>query len=227
MKNFAKQLAVAAAALGFVAIAGAWRGPTHQPPAGNVAAPVNISSSAQSKQGTLGVGGLGVFGKAFISPTAGYTPAANLQLGVNGAIGASAYCDRNGQNCVTSLGVTSATGTEAAAPGAARAWATFKNVGGSASLIGDAYGVRSVGSAAGVSNFAYYDTIVSFEEPVLASGYAVVASPAFNSGSGRLDGAVLDWVCIWSKVSDSSLGVHCAYPGYGAYGNSIVSVVVF
>jgi hypothetical protein len=104
MKNFIRQVVLAALALGFVAAAGAWQGPAQEPPAGNVAAPLNVSGSSQSKQGTLGVGGLGVFGKAFVSPAAGYALPANLQLGVNGAMGASAYCDARGQNCVTTLG---------------------------------------------------------------------------------------------------------------------------
>jgi hypothetical protein len=111
-----KQIIAAALALGFVAAAGAWQGPSRPAPGGNVGAPVNVSAAAQSKQGTLGVGGLGVFGRGFFAGS-GYSLPANLQLGVNGAIGATAYCDAAGQNCVTSLGQAPATTTTTPATG--------------------------------------------------------------------------------------------------------------
>ena len=86
----------------------AWTGPTATPPAGNVAAPINISSTAQNKAGVLGLGGLAVFGKTLLTEISGYTlPTAtkpNMLLGVNGAIGASEYCDQYGRNCVSTLG---------------------------------------------------------------------------------------------------------------------------
>ncbi len=104
-----KQLLVAALALGFVALAGAWTAPGQAAPGGNTAAPINVGTRAQSKQGTLGLGGLGVFGKALVTPAAGYSLPANLQLGVNGAVGATAYCDAAGQNCVTALGTSPST----------------------------------------------------------------------------------------------------------------------
>jgi hypothetical protein len=104
MKNTIRQLLLASLLLGGVALAGAWQGPSAAAPGGNAPAPVNVSAAAQSKQGTLGVGGLGVFGRALVTPAAGYSLPANLQLGVNGAVGAAAYCDQNGQNCTTSVG---------------------------------------------------------------------------------------------------------------------------
>lgn len=225
MRTIAKQVAGVALALGFVTAAGAWQGPISDPPQGNVAAPLNVGPSAQSKQGTVGVGGLGVFGRAFVSATSGYTIPSNLQLGVNGAVGADAYCDASGQNCVTSLG-EAATSTAPNA-GIARAWVTYRNIGGTVNVVGESEGVSSLANGAAVPNFLYYDTIVTFSQPLLASSYAVVVSPSFNSGSGFYEGSILDWVCVWSKVSASSVGVHCGYPGHGAYGNSIVSVTVF
>jgi hypothetical protein len=99
--KFTKQLLLAALALGFVAAAGAWQGPTQPAPQGNVPAPVNVGKAAQSKEGTLGVGGLGVFGRGFFSTGAAYALPANLQLGVNGAVGASQYCDETGTRCIT------------------------------------------------------------------------------------------------------------------------------
>lgn len=202
-------------------IASAWTPPLSTPPNDNVDAPVNVGNASQNKQGVLSLGGLGVFGSALITSTAGYNLPSSLQLGVNGKIGATAYCDKAGNNCVSTLGG----GTSA--QGSARAWVTFRNIGGTVSKIGDSYGVESVSSAGGTPNFLAWDTLIKLDGPLLASNYAVVASPAYVSGSGRYNGNVLDWVCIWSKVSEDTIGVHCAYPGYGAYGNSIVSVVVF
>ena len=52
------------------------------------------------------MGGLGVFGSALITSTAGYTLPTSLNLGVNGKIGAKQYCDEKGNNCVSTLGGT-------------------------------------------------------------------------------------------------------------------------
>jgi hypothetical protein len=101
MNSLPKQILIAGLALGFVGAAGAWTGNSQTPPAGNTPAPVNVSSVRQSKQGILGVGGLGVFGKAFVSDNTGYSLASRLQFGVNGSVGAAEYCDETGEKCVT------------------------------------------------------------------------------------------------------------------------------
>ncbi|MES2409083.1 MAG: hypothetical protein V4509_02140 [Patescibacteria group bacterium] len=85
----------------------AWTAPTDTPPNGNVAAPINVSNLAQDKAGVLTTGGLGVFGSELITTTAGYTLPSNLNLGVNGYVGAKGYCDEKGKNCVTTLGGSS------------------------------------------------------------------------------------------------------------------------
>jgi hypothetical protein len=72
-----------------------------------------VGNIAQDKVGVLTLGGLGVFGSALITSSAGYTLPSSLQLGVNGKIGAKQYCDEKGNNCVSTLGGTS--GTSAAA----------------------------------------------------------------------------------------------------------------
>lgn len=160
MKTFFKQLLALALALGFVAAAGAWQGPAQEPPAGNVAAPVNVSSGAQSKQGTLGVGGLGVFGRAFVSPAAGYALPANLQLGVNGAVGASRYCDQNGQNCVTTLGGAPAgEGVAGAGDGDRIVCGGWDTKYGAGLVSGSAWGCAAPASAPACP--AGYDTISS------------------------------------------------------------------
>ncbi len=81
-----------------------WSAPTATPPNGNTPAPINVSSLAQDKLGVLTVGGLGVFGPTLITSSGGYTLPSTLQLGVNGKVGATAYCDQNGNNCVSTLG---------------------------------------------------------------------------------------------------------------------------
>ncbi|MES2224340.1 MAG: hypothetical protein V4469_05425 [Patescibacteria group bacterium] len=88
-----------------------WTAPTAIPPNGNTAAPINVSNLSQDKLGVLTVGGLGVFGPALITSTAGYVLPATLSLGVNGKVGATAYCDEKGSNCVTTLGGTSGSAT--------------------------------------------------------------------------------------------------------------------
>jgi hypothetical protein len=45
----------------------AWVGPSSNPPNENVPAPINVGSVAQVKTGSLGVGGLAVFGDSIFS----------------------------------------------------------------------------------------------------------------------------------------------------------------
>ena len=53
-------------------IALAWTGPTSPPPAGNVAAPLNVGTSDQIKNAGLGINSLAVFGNAILSGTSRY-----------------------------------------------------------------------------------------------------------------------------------------------------------
>lgn len=81
-----------------------WSAPTQTAPNGNTPAPINVGTLAQDKAGVLTLGGLGVFGSALITSTAGYTLPTSLQFGVNGKVGAKEYCDEKGENCVATLG---------------------------------------------------------------------------------------------------------------------------
>lgn len=67
-------LGVVAGAILFtgVSIVLAWTGPTQTAPNGNVAAPINVGTTDQTKNGVLGVNGLAVFGDAIISTVGGY-----------------------------------------------------------------------------------------------------------------------------------------------------------
>ena len=53
------------------ALSFAWTAPTASPPGANVASPINVSSTAQLKNGTLGVNALGVFGNTILNGTNG------------------------------------------------------------------------------------------------------------------------------------------------------------
>ena len=89
---------------------GQWADPTGAPPTNNAAAPVNVGISNQIKDGGLGVNALSVFGSAYIQGSdPANLPKGVVTLEVDGIVGATAYCDQNGQNCL-SLG-TANTGT--------------------------------------------------------------------------------------------------------------------
>jgi hypothetical protein len=94
----------------------AWTGPTQAPPNGNTSAPLNVSSSAQTKTGNLWLDGLDAssapyinglivnngrtgLGMSFQSSDAAAKLA--LKLGVSGNVGATKYCDASGNNCAT------------------------------------------------------------------------------------------------------------------------------
>lgn len=66
----------------FVAIA--WTGPAGPPPDNNVAAPVNVGSTDQTKNGALGVNGLAVFGNTLLSGS-------NRYLNWGTTVGANGY----------------------------------------------------------------------------------------------------------------------------------------
>ncbi|HWO07158.1 MAG TPA: tail fiber domain-containing protein [Candidatus Paceibacterota bacterium] len=69
----------------FVAqVAMSWTGPSGSPPNNNVAAPINVGSTEQSKNGVLGVNGLAVFGNTLLSGSSRY-------LNWGGTAGASGY----------------------------------------------------------------------------------------------------------------------------------------
>ena len=66
MKRLGAVLVGVVAVLAVVVEASAWSGPTANPPSGNVAAPINVGSASQTKNGSLGVNGLAVFGNSLL-----------------------------------------------------------------------------------------------------------------------------------------------------------------
>jgi hypothetical protein len=78
----------------------AWTAPTASPPGNNVSSPINVSSTAQLKNGTLGVNALGVFGNTILNGTNGdgNNNGVNSYLNFGATTGQSGYGirDNNG-----------------------------------------------------------------------------------------------------------------------------------
>lgn len=89
--------------VGVGVVQAAWSPPTAPPPADNTPAPINVSTVTQEKGGIFGSKGFYSLGTGWFSTTtrAAPWPPANLTLGINGAVGATQYCDDNGANCKT------------------------------------------------------------------------------------------------------------------------------
>ncbi len=108
MKNIADKIKILVLALVIglsVSYAFAWTGPSATPPGSNASAPINVSSAEQVKSGPLKVGGFRSFLPAYVNYDSSSdlsskgTSFQSLSLAVNGKIGASAYCDQDGNNC--------------------------------------------------------------------------------------------------------------------------------
>lgn len=70
--SLASTFVLGALVFGFISIVFAWTGPTQTAPNGNVAAPINVGSTDQIKNGGLSVNALAVFGNAIISGASRY-----------------------------------------------------------------------------------------------------------------------------------------------------------
>jgi hypothetical protein len=85
-----------------------WTGPTAPPPGNNTPTPVNVGSTAQTKLGAFIAGGMRSLTDLYVDDNVGIgtlSPSTggeqDLNLDVEGAVGAKYYCDENGNNCVT------------------------------------------------------------------------------------------------------------------------------
>ncbi len=91
--------------VGFYSLQANWSPSTATPPGNNVPPPINTGTSSQEKDGALAVGGLAVFGATYIQgASTSEMFDGSVTLEVEGKIGADAYCDENGENCVNTLG---------------------------------------------------------------------------------------------------------------------------
>ncbi|MHB8651701.1 MAG: hypothetical protein ACYC8S_01025 [Minisyncoccota bacterium] len=115
-----KSLTLALLLVAGVSYAASWMGPNASPPANNVDAPLNVGPASQSKLGDVTVqrtetqngtpvitgaisapfinGVFGTFQKVGVASS--QQPRGALTLGVEGAVGATQYCDQNGDKCV-------------------------------------------------------------------------------------------------------------------------------
>jgi hypothetical protein len=172
----------------------AWTAPTATPPAGNVAAPINVSTASQNKLGALGLGGLAVFGKSLFTEVNGYAlPSATkptMLLGVNGAIGAKEYCDEKGMNCVTTLGGTSSSAgvtTSGGQPVVCGGWDV---------KYGTSAALNAWGCATPASNPVCpsgYDTIKSSKVPINNAEQTNLCVLSRAGGSGANDQIFSGW----------------------------------
>jgi len=88
--------------VGVGVVQAAWSPPTAPPPADNTPAPINVGVIKQEKDGIFGSKGFYSLGTGWFSTTTRASwPPLNLTLGINGAVGATQYCDDNGANCKT------------------------------------------------------------------------------------------------------------------------------
>ena len=90
-----RTLLIALAIVGTIAShssAYAWTAPTAAPPGDNVSSPINVGSTPQLKNGTLGVNGLGVFGNTILNGINGD----NNGNGVNSYLNFGATAGQNG-----------------------------------------------------------------------------------------------------------------------------------
>ena len=88
----------------FATTAIAWTGPSGTPPNNNVAAPINVSTSNQIKDGSLGVGALAVYGNQYTQGNLGVgVPSPGQKIDVNGNVRATAFLYSSDQTLKTDV----------------------------------------------------------------------------------------------------------------------------
>ena len=158
-------------------LAAAWTDPTEAPPNGNVAAPINVGSIAQVKNGGLGVNTLTVFGNSLFG----------------GSTGSNAYMNFGATSGYNGYGIRDNAGT-----------LEFKNLSGSwASLQSTIFTLCSSGACGGGGASATTGTACS---PEGALGYDSSAhAPVYCNGTiwmpigGTQNGPPIGSIVAWDK----------------------------
>ena len=106
MKKYLASFSVLLTAFAVSVAMAAWTGPAIAPPEGNTLPPLNVSATGQAKIGGLLLGTASdvlnslivPFGRVGIGRT---DTIPSAKLSVKGNVAATAYCDENGENCVS------------------------------------------------------------------------------------------------------------------------------
>lgn len=110
--------------VGIIVFAAPWADPTAMPPGNNAPEPVNVSNTGQAKSGGLilntGGAGIGLLLQNGSMGIGDMTPDTGLKLDVEGKIGATEYCDQNGNNCSPATGGGSGSYTRVSVSGNVR-----------------------------------------------------------------------------------------------------------
>lgn len=156
----------------------AWTGPTQAPPSGNMAAPINVGTTNQVKEGAVGFNGLAVFGNTLFSGSNRYanfgTTAGESGYGLRDSSGTLEYKNLGGSwQPLGSGGSGGAGGSSSSGP---VVWGYLSGPG----TLASGHNISSVSYANGI-------TRVNFTTPLSTSNYAVITtrdSYYFNGDGG-------------------------------------------
>ena len=192
-----------AAIFSLASTASAWTGPTATAPGNNASAPINVSATAQVKNGNIGVNGLAVFG--------------NTLLG--GATSSNAYLNFGGNAGTAGYGIWDNSGT-----------LNFKNIGGTwqplqtiiTTLIGSSTGDTGSGSTNYITKFTGATTLGN--SIISQSGAAASVAGSLTASTGLVGTASgAGWGVQGSGGTNGVYGSGTTYEGAAA-GTSAVGV---
>ncbi len=200
----------------------AWSEPTATPPGGNVAAPINTGSAAQTKTGTLTVGGLALPAGATINGSGSNSTygAFTVQGSKNGWSGVN-FKDASGSNSGTLMmhpwysGFYNATDNQ---------WRMYVTDGGASSMgtveANDfcTSSGKCLSTAGGSGNVASYNNLPSGAMAGYCNTYSGVAIPpaiitstpnSYSSGYGPFCGCSSGWTIVMTGAMTSTNYIDC------------------